>query len=363
MDSAEKQDDQNSSDNSVSETSTELLASWNDSQELLLKSIAERSNCMRWLHTQCNLYFENMNFYLTIPNVVISTLNGSFTMSLTSLFPDPGQKKYATTIIGLISILSAVLITMNQYVKSQQMSEAHRSAGLSYGKLYRHIMNELSMRRDQRSNGLDFLKYVRIEIDRLENTAPSILPYIILKFNIQFANREIEKPEITGDLDIVQINKELKQTKSSNAIVQIVRSASDIFFQGTPTPSVKGNSMDKSLEHLKPSNVLRSSNLGVKEGSTPISRTTTKSETKVAPPPIKVAPSINSAFTSKAPKAPKAPTQNQIVSILESPTETILENSVYDPPGTNSDPTHGMTITIPNSTSLSSSTIQQNNSS
>jgi len=129
-------------------------------------------------------------------------------MSLTSLFPDMGVQKIATVIIGLVSLFSAVLITMNQYVKSQQMMEAHRSAGLSYGKLHRMIMNELTLRRDQRTNGLYFLRTVRLEIDRLENTAPSIIPSIIKKFNVQFANNKIEKPEITGDLDEVDINKE-----------------------------------------------------------------------------------------------------------------------------------------------------------
>jgi hypothetical protein len=197
-----------------SETSTEIIASWNEHQELLLKGIAERSNCMRWLHTESNLHFDNLNFYFTIPNVVISTLNGSFTMSLTTLFPDPTSQKNATTIIGLISILSAVLITMNQYVKSQQMMESHRAAGLSYGKLYRVIMNELALRRDQRSNGLEFLKIVRLEIDRLENTAPSIPPFIIKKFTVQFADRDIEKPEIAGDLDAVDVNTDVKSKNS-----------------------------------------------------------------------------------------------------------------------------------------------------
>jgi len=199
-----------------SETSTDLIASWSDSEEKLLKGISERCNCMRWLHTQSSLYFDNMNFYLTIPNVVISTLNGSFTMSLTSLFPDPGSQKSATTIIGLISIFSAVLITMNQYIKCQQMTEAHRTAALAYGKLYRLIMNELSMRRDQRTNGLDFLKSVRTEIDRLENTSPSIMPSIIRKFSVLFADRNIEKPEIAGDLDEVEINKEISRRKKKN---------------------------------------------------------------------------------------------------------------------------------------------------
>ena len=203
-------DDQKSSVDGSTDTS-----SWNTGQEELLKAISERSNCMRWLHTQCYYYFENANFFLTIPNVIISTLNGGFTMSLTSLFPDPVSQKAATTIIGLVSIFSAMLITMNQYIKSQQMMESHRAAALSQGKLYRMISNELALRRDQRTNALEFLRVVRLEQDRLENMSPNILPNIIVKFNIQFKDRDIEKPEVVGDLDEVVVNH---RTKNSNGI-------------------------------------------------------------------------------------------------------------------------------------------------
>lgn len=212
-------DDAQGNDEERSEVSTSLSSTWNSFQEGLLKSISERSNCMRWLHNQCQLHFEYMNFYLTIPNVIISTLNGSFTMSLNSLFPDAEQQKYATTIIGLVSIFSAVLITMNQYVKSQQMMEAHRAAGLAYGKLYRVITNELALRRDQRQNALEFLKAVRQEQDRLENSSPSILPNIIRKFNKQFEHRNIEKPEIAGDLDEVNVNRARRRQQTDDSEV------------------------------------------------------------------------------------------------------------------------------------------------
>jgi hypothetical protein len=136
-------------------------------------------------------------------------------MSISSLFPD--AQKEATTIVGLVSLLSAILLTINQYVKSQQMSEAHHAAGLSYGKLHRTVMNELALRRDQRTNGMIFLQHVRTEIDRLESTAPSILPYIIRLFNKQFANRTIEKPEVTGDLDEVEVNTGTGPLSSDNS--------------------------------------------------------------------------------------------------------------------------------------------------
>jgi hypothetical protein len=193
-------------DDIQSETSTEIANTWNTAQETLLKGISERSNCMRWLHTQCNYYFDSTNFYLTIPNIVLSTLNGGFTMSLTSVFPGVEAQHIATIIIGIISIFSAVLTTLNQYIKSQQMMEAHRAASISYGKLNRTINTELALRRDQRINALEFLKVVRTEQDRLENTAPSILPHVIALFNSKFAGSEIEKPEIAGDLDETNIN-------------------------------------------------------------------------------------------------------------------------------------------------------------
>jgi hypothetical protein len=213
---------------SITDNLTDIASTWNDSQEKLLKSIAERSNCMRWLHTQCNQHFDNLNFYFTIPNVVISTVNGSITMSLTALFPDPQVQKSATTVIGLVSIFSAILITMNQYVKSQQMMEAHRSSALSYGKLHRMVMNELSIPRDQRSNGFEFLKQVRHEIDRLENTSPSIIPSIIKRFNIQFADRNIEKPEIAGDLDEVEVNKTVHKNDNRSPIHRTQRQINDL---------------------------------------------------------------------------------------------------------------------------------------
>ena len=197
----QKQDDE------ISETPSVIAASWNTAQESLLKGISERSNGMRWLHNQSQIHFDNMNFYLTIPNVIITTVNGSITMSLNSLFPDPASQKAALTIIGLISIFSAILTTINQYTKSAQMAEAHRTSAIAYGKLHRIIMSELALRRDQRPNSMDFLKAIRTEQDRLENSSPTILSKVIKKFNVVFANRNIEKPEITGDLDEVNINR------------------------------------------------------------------------------------------------------------------------------------------------------------
>jgi len=193
-----------------SETSSEIASTWNSSHEDLLCSIADRSNCYRWLHNKCQMHFEYFNFYLTIPSVAISTLAGSATIGLQSLFKE-GQREAAATVIGLMTLGVGILTSVNQFMKTSQNSEAHRIAAIAYGKLHRVIASELTLRRDQRLNALDFLKVVRTEQDRLQETCPNILDCIITKFNVQFKDRvELEKPEIVGDLDHVVPNRSVR---------------------------------------------------------------------------------------------------------------------------------------------------------
>ena len=193
-------------DDEVSLTSTAIANTWNSAHEELLAGIADRANCMRWMHNACNNHFELWNFWLTVPTIAISTVTGSATIGLSSLFPGP--QGTATTILGMLGITCGILNTLNQYMKTSQYAESNRIASLSYGKLHRLISNELALRRDQRCVAMDFLKLVRQEQDRLQETSPTILQSVIHRFNTLFkTNVDLERPEITGDLEHAQINR------------------------------------------------------------------------------------------------------------------------------------------------------------
>ena len=194
----------------TSETSSEIASSWNNGHEVLLASIADRSNCYRWLHEKSQIRFDGYNFYLTIPSIVVSGLAGSATIGLTSLFPNDFQK-VASVVIGLFTLGCGVLTSLNQYMKTSQFAEAHRSAAIAHGKLHRVISSELALRRDQRVNAMEFIKMVRSEQDRLQETSPSIPESVINHFKRHFKdNTSVEKPEIIGDLDHVSVNKSMK---------------------------------------------------------------------------------------------------------------------------------------------------------
>ena len=178
---------------------------WTSEEESLIAGIGDRCNGFQWLHTQCQVRFENCNFYLTIPSIAITAITGSVTIGLNSLFPIEYQT-LATTILGALTIGTGVLTTFNQYMKSAQLIEAHKSAALAYGKLYRLILTELSQHRSTRGDPQVFLRTVRNEQDRLQETSPTVLPHIIELFKYTFKdNKLLQKPEITGDLDHIII--------------------------------------------------------------------------------------------------------------------------------------------------------------
>jgi hypothetical protein len=175
----------------TSETSSEIASSWNTGHEVLLASIADRSNCYRWLHEKSQIRFDGYNFYLTIPSIVVSGLAGSATIGLTSVFPNDFQKM-ASVVIGLFTLGCGVLTSLNQYMKTSQFAEAHRSAAIAHGKLHRVISSELALRRDQRVNAMEFIKMVRSEQDRLQETSPSIPESVINHFRSEEHTSELQ---------------------------------------------------------------------------------------------------------------------------------------------------------------------------
>jgi len=196
----------------TSETSSDIANSWNSSHETLLASIGDKANCMRWMHTQSQVYYDRWNFWLSVPSVTLTAFAGSATVSITII--SPNIQTGITVVIGIITILTGVLTSINQLIKAPQYSEAHRIASIAYGKLFRVISNELALRRDQRVNAQDFLKIVRTEQDRLEESCPVIHSNIIRQFNRKVeTNVTLEKPEIVGELDHININISSKPVK------------------------------------------------------------------------------------------------------------------------------------------------------
>lgn len=195
--------------------STEIAQTWNTGHEELLASIADRCLGLSWMHTKCKRWFENMNFWLTIPSIIIGTISGSATIGLSSLFS--GSTQAAEVTLGVLTLSCGVFSAINNFMKCSVLSESHRITAKYYSKLHRTIQAEIALRRDQRVQAKDFLRIIRAEQDRIEEIAPSVIEEIIKQFKKEFRdNSELEKPEIAGDLEHALINRSIKLQLSEN---------------------------------------------------------------------------------------------------------------------------------------------------
>jgi hypothetical protein len=145
---------------------------------------------------------------ITIPVIILSTLTGTANFAIGSFIP-PGStdlKNYVSAGIGVISIFAGILTTLGNFLRYAQGSEAHRVAGIAWGKFQRQIAVELAINPNERIDAMDFLKICRAELDRLIEQSPPIPDNIIAEFEREFKNQpDIKKPEICHGLEHTRV--------------------------------------------------------------------------------------------------------------------------------------------------------------
>jgi len=196
------------SGNPTSPARKKFLNGWAKEQENLMAEWADKAGCYRWLHDRCEKNFSSLNMSITIPVIILSTLTGTANFALGSFIPpdNPTLKNYVGAGIGVVSIFAGILTTLGNFLRYAQGSEAHRVAGISWGKFQRQIAVELAINPIERIDAMDFLKICRAELDRLIEQSPPIPDAIIAEFEREFKNQpDIKKPEICHGLEHTRV--------------------------------------------------------------------------------------------------------------------------------------------------------------
>ena len=194
-----------------------LDLTWNNSLENIFKSIGERAACYSILHRNSEIKFSKANNYLALPTSILSTITGALSIGSNSIF---GEDPMASVYIGIISLFTGIISTVNSYYAFAKKSENHRICSIQYNKLFNFIHLELSLNRLERMPPKNMLKLIRIEIERLIETAPPIPKSIIDEFNEKYKEeKNIEKPPETNGLIEIIPNRDEKENKSFKEIL------------------------------------------------------------------------------------------------------------------------------------------------
>ena len=186
---------------------------WTHEHEIVLADWADKSVCYKWLHLKSNEKYHSLHIWYTIPVIVMSTLTGTANFAQSKIPPD--FLNYAVMIIGGINILAGIITTIQQFLKINELNEAHRVASISWDKFYRRLKVELSKNPTERPPVREFFNSSTDEYDRLMETSPVIDEDILKLFKNTFEGsftkdavkiefRELSKPEICDTLETVK---------------------------------------------------------------------------------------------------------------------------------------------------------------
>jgi len=192
---------------------------WNEQLEEILSQEGEKALCFSWLHNKAQLRVSKMDTYIALPVIVLSTIAGTGSIASQSLF---NGSQAASVAIGGISLLVGVMNTISNYFGFAKRSEAHRISTLTYAKIHKFIVIELSLPRKERMKAKDMLKIIREQLERLSEISPQLPEATIKEFNHRFHDQKnVSKPEITNGLDPINVYIENSEQLTPHSKVEV----------------------------------------------------------------------------------------------------------------------------------------------
>jgi hypothetical protein len=190
----------------VAPTKKKFHNGWTAEIEKLMAEWADKAITYRWMHERTERIFASKDLGFMFPVIILSTVTGAANFALDSVIENPDYKKYAQLGLGGLSILTGIISTIANRLGYGSRAEAHKGAGIHWGKFQRLIAIELSLHPDERSDCMAFLKACRNELDRLIEQSPTIPQPVIEECRTEFKKYpKVRKPEIVGDISTTHV--------------------------------------------------------------------------------------------------------------------------------------------------------------
>ena len=193
-------------------TSTEVQSPrqkyWKKTDENLLEEWADHGKSFRWMHEQARLKFWKKNIQFQVPVIILSTLTGAATFAQERVAPEY-QGYYAIT-VGFFNIIAGIIATIQTFLKVSESLEGHRVASVAWGKYYHNVKTELQKEPEDREDVVDFMKYAKMEYEKLVEQSPPIPPAIVerLKSNVDKSEVHVHLPPNVGVFERIEIGKQ-----------------------------------------------------------------------------------------------------------------------------------------------------------
>lgn len=179
------------------------LITWHHSLEEYFRETGEKANCLAWCHKRSEELYAHRKTFIDLPVIILSAVTGFLSVGSQQIFQG---WSYTPVVLGVSSLFVSVLNTTGSYFGWAKRQEGHRISSIQYSRLYRFLSVELGLPREERQTPTALLKYVRDQIDRLQEISPLIPPEILSVFTNKFGKTDdIAKPEEANGLERITI--------------------------------------------------------------------------------------------------------------------------------------------------------------
>ena len=172
---------------------------WFEEDEQILKQWSDVSICYKWLHNQSYMKHRRVFLFMTIPVIIISTITGTANFAQEQL-PEEYRAAFLMA-IGSLNILVGIISTIMQFIKVNELKEAHNMSVKNWDKYHRNIQLELMKHPENRTDKKTMLEFAKKEFDRLIDLSPEIPQDVIKRFQRKFRDNQLFKPDICDNLN------------------------------------------------------------------------------------------------------------------------------------------------------------------
>ena len=119
---------------------------WSSTTEELLASWGDIASCYKWMHEQSFRKYYRINYFMSIPIIILSTVTGTMSVGMSGLV-SAEYINMATQIVGGVNIFTGIITTLQNFFHFAQLSEGHQHSSVGWNKLERNIRIELKIER------------------------------------------------------------------------------------------------------------------------------------------------------------------------------------------------------------------------
>ena len=170
----------------------QIARSWDKEQQDILQIWAEKASGWAWLHDKSTRYYRAQADKFSYTSIIFNTVAGGIGFL-------GNMNDYLPYIIAIMNIFSAMLSSLQKFLRSTEKSESHALYSKIFSSFTRKISLELSLNPRDRRECIEFCKQCRDEYDKAVTDCPLVPQSIINWFRVEFEH-EKNKPEVANGL-------------------------------------------------------------------------------------------------------------------------------------------------------------------